>query len=177
MWPRGHFFLCCGLLTFLFVLCVMGTELMEQGACSRQMAFVGLFLNFTWAEFWSQLHRYKPGEILLLLWSHSRFTPVKAAAETSSEMLSGTFQLPTPAVCCCVLSFTVNIMSPRRAKASPSCLTQKGSQTAGQLWVTSHGARGAPLLCREHWAGWASSAGKVQGGGPGSGRVVAACDG
>lgn len=47
MWLGGHSFLCCGLLTFLFVLYVMGTELMEQGACSRLLwvfCFFGFFL-------------------------------------------------------------------------------------------------------------------------------------
>lgn len=43
MRPGAHSFLCCGLLTLLFVSGVMGTELMERGACSQQMAPVGFF--------------------------------------------------------------------------------------------------------------------------------------
>lgn len=123
--------------------------------------FCGVFLNFIWAELWPQLHRYKPGEILLLLWSQSWFSPAKAAAETGSETPSGTFQLPTAAVYCCVLSFTMRTMSPLRAEGSPSCLTPNGTQAACQLWVTIHFAESIRLAglpqqgnCREEGQGW-----------------------
>lgn len=74
---------------------------------------------------------------------------MKAAAERDSEMLFGTFQLPTAAVYCSVLSFTMRIMSPQRAKASPSLLTLKGTQPACQLWVTIHRALVMPLSFAE----------------------------
>lgn len=77
------------------------------------------------------------------------FTPVKAAAETGSEMLSGTFQLPTAAVHCCVFSFTMRIMLPPRAEASPTLLTPKGTQTACQLWVLIHRALVMPHFFAE----------------------------
>lgn len=134
MRPGAHSFLCCGLLTPLFVSCVMGTELVEWGPRSQQMAPVS-FLTLLAPNSGPSCVGTNLGKLCCFSgpapgspqWNRQQKQALKCFLQHSGY--------PQQLLLLCVFLCHENYVNP---ETSLPRLTLKSTQTACKLWVTSH---------------------------------------